>query len=192
MKTRTTVSARQGLSAAGGAAVALLALAVAAPVMAEGSNSQALASTPRIEGVWGVTVTVRHCETGAPLGLPFQTLHTYHEGAAPDGRSRRASGTVSISVGSLAFAPNQRSEGHGVWAKLGPGTFRQRTITLIRFETAPQPPLPGFLAGWEVIEQVITMLDEDEFNAEGTSRFYDTQGELYRSGCSTTVGQRFE
>jgi hypothetical protein len=192
MATRTTVSRRQVLSAAGGAVVAMLALAVAAPAMAEGSNDQALTSSPRIEGVWMVTVSPRQCDTGTPIGSPIQTLHTYHEGGDRGGRIRRAHGTVSISVGSLAFAPNQRSEGHGIWTKVGLGTFRQRTITLIRFETAPQPPVPGFLAGWEVIEQVITMTHEDEFSAEGTSQFFDTRGELYRSGCSTTVGRRFE
>lgn len=182
MKTGTTMTSnRQGAHRARGAAVALLALALATPALAGGSSDRDLTASLKIEGVWGVTVTLRDCATGNPLGLPFQSLLTFED-----------SGTISESAGALSFAPNQRSEGHGVWKKLGPGVFSQRTIALLRFETAPNPPMPGFLAGWQVIDHVVTMQDQDNFTSGGTGDFYDTQGQLYRSGCSTAVGRRFE
>ena len=57
-------------------------------------------------GTWAVQVTLRDCATNAPLGPPFNSLVTFHDG-----------GTLSESAGSLAFAPGQRSPGHGTWTQ---------------------------------------------------------------------------
>jgi len=167
---------------AGCAGIALLALLVLAspPLHAEAVSATEESSVARIVGVWRVTVTLRNCDTGAPLGPPFQSLVTFER-----------DGIVRETAGSLAFAPNQRSDGHGTWKQMGPGSFRQRTINLLRFTTEPQPPAPGFQAGWQVIDHTVTLVDKNHLTSEGGVLFYDAQGELYRSGCSTAEALRF-
>ena len=79
-------------------------------------------------------MTLRDCTTNAPLGPSFNSLVTFHEG-----------GTISESAGSLAFAPNQRSAGHGTWTQRTRRTFNQRMVALINFDTpANLPGTPGF------------------------------------------------
>lgn len=172
---------------ASGAGLALLALAlVSVPVGADADReqdtdrAQELAASRGIEGVWSITVTLRNCDTGAPLAPPFRSLVTFVAG-----------GTVHESTGALGFAPEQRSEGHGVWRQMDRRLFRQRMIALLRFETPPQPPAPGFLAGWQVVDHLVTLDNHRRLTSEGTTQFFDTAGQLYRSGCSTAVGQRF-
>jgi hypothetical protein len=36
------------------------------------------------------------------------------------------------------------------------------------------------------------MTDADHVTSVGTNAFYKTDGTLYRTGCSTATGQRFE
>ena len=170
------------ISQAGCAAVALLALAPLSPALAGSSSVEQEASfSGNLVGAWSVTVTLRDCATGAPLGPPHQSLVTFQRG-----------GTIHESNGALGFAPNQRSDGHGSWTRIARKLYRQRMIALISFDTAPQPPFPGFLAGWQVIDHVVTLLDRDNFTSEGIAEFSDRQEQVYRSGCSTAVGRRFE
>lgn len=170
------------ISLACGAAVALLAIGSLSPALADSSSRQQKSASPwNLVGAWSVTVTLRDCATGAALGPPHQSLVTFQKG-----------GTIHESNGALGFAPNQRSDGHGSWTRANRRLYRQRMIALVNFETAPQPPSPGFLAGWQVIDHTVTLLDPDNLTSEGTAEFYDTQSRLYRSGCSTAVGRRFE
>jgi len=154
------------------------------PAMAEGSAS--------LVGTWLVRVTLRDCTTNAPLGPSFSSLVTFHRG-----------GTLSESAGSTAFAIGQRSSGHGTWSRDGGHTFNQRMVALILFDSAPNlpgtpgfnpaaPVSPGFFAGWQTVSHAIRLTDDDRLMSSGTNAFYKTNGELYRSGCSTAVGQRFE
>jgi hypothetical protein len=148
------------------------------------SGSAALAQPPAaaLQGTWGVLVTTRNCATNAPLGPPFNSLVTFAEG-----------GTISESPGGVAFAPDQRSPGHGVWAHQGGVTFSQRMIALIRFSTPPNPPAsPGFQAGWQIVSHTVTMSDADHFTSSGTNQNFDLNRQLYRTGCSTAVGERFK
>jgi len=143
-------------------------------------------------GAWTVQVTLRDCATGAQQGQPFNSLVTFHDG-----------GTLSESAGSLAFAPGQRSPGHGTWARKRGHTFRQEMIALILFDTGPnlpgtpafdpaKPVSPGFFAGWQTVVQTVRFTAPDEIASSGTNGFYKTNGELYRTGCSTATGQRVE
>ena len=154
------------------AAVATGLLAVTPPLRAQGAT---------VEGTWLVQVTLRNCATEAPMGT-FSSLVTF-------GRD----GNITESAGSTAFAPGQRSPGHGEWEHAGHGTFSQRMIALVLFTTPPTPPTsPGFEAGWQTVEHTITMTDANNITSSGTNSFYRANGELYRSGCSTAVGRRFE
>jgi len=186
-------------STVGGGRVVIAALVLAGallttagvPVHAD-SKAFGFAAPPALVGVWGVQVTLRDCDTGAPLGAPFNSLVSAHEG-----------GTMSESAGSLAFAPGQRTPGHGTWTRKGRRTYGQNVIALILFDTAPnlpgtptfdpsRPITPGFFAGWGTINHTILMSDVDNFTSSGTNAFYKSDATVYRSGCSTAVGKRFE
>jgi hypothetical protein len=162
---------------------------VSGTVIAQSSQS---ASVSGLVGAWTVQVTLRDCLTAAPLGPSFSSLVTFHRG-----------GTLSESAGSLAFAIGQRPSGHGTWTQQGDHTYLQRMIALILFDTPPnlpglpgfdptRPVSPGFFAGWQTVTHTIELDDANHFTSSGTNAFYKSDGTLYRSGCSTSVAQRFE
>jgi hypothetical protein len=145
----------------------------------------------RLVGAWSVQVTLRNCDTNAPMGS-FISIVSFHRG-----------GTISESTGSLAFQSGQRSEGHGAWRHLRGRTFSQHVIALLRFDSPanlpgtptfdPSKPIsPGFSAGWQTISQRVRLTGPDSFESSGTTEFFDANGQSYRTGCSTAVGQRFE
>ena len=155
------------------------------------ANSNPSSSHDGIVGTWVVEVTLRNCTTQAPMGT-FGSLVTFHHG-----------GTISESAGSLAFAPGQRSDGHGTWTRQRPGKFAQRMVALILSTTEPNlpgeptfdpslPVSPGFLAGWQTVTHTVKQTGANQITSAGTNAFYKSDGEVYRTGCSTAVGQRFE
>jgi hypothetical protein len=140
-----------------------------------------LAEGKTIEGAWIVQVMQRDCATQEVRGT-FYSLVTFFDG-----------GTVYESPGGVAFAAGQRSNGHGTWTRLGASKFHQRMVAQILFTTAPNPPVsPGFEAGWQVIDHTITLSDPNHATSASGADFYRSNGELYRSTCSTAVLQRFE
>jgi hypothetical protein len=103
----------------------------------------------------------------------------------------------------VSFAAGQRSSGHGSWTYEGNGIYRQRMVALILFDTPPNlpgtpgfnpslPVSPGFFAGWQTITHRLEFDDAGNLRSAGTTEFYKSNGELYRAGCSSAVGQRFE
>jgi hypothetical protein len=152
---------------------------MAAIWVASGTPAFAQASQP-IEGIWAVTITQRDCTTGTVIGAPFRALVTFHQG-----------GTVSESGATPAFAPGQRSIGHGNWTHLGGASFVERTALMILFDTPANPPSPGFQAGWQVVNQTITLVNANSFTSVGQSVFYDLNRQPYRVACASRVGERF-
>jgi hypothetical protein len=150
------------------------------PPMSNAQQSPQNQTVAPIVGVWNVTVTLRDCASGNPLGPPFPSLVSF-----------LADGTIVESSGALGFAPNQRSDGQGTWRRLRNRVYQQRVVSLVRFTTEPLPPSPGFKAGYGLIDHTVTMQNRDHFLSAGSGDFYDTQGERYRSGCSTAEGRRF-
>jgi hypothetical protein len=159
---------------------------------AGGSTATASGSRKGLEGAWAVQVTLRDCATNAPLGPPFNSLVSFHDG-----------GTLSESAGSLTFAAGQRGPGHGAWTREGRHTFGQRMIALILFDTPPNlpgtpgfnpslPVSPGFFAGWQTVTHTLRLIDGDHATSAGTNEFYKSDGTLYRTGCSTAAAHRFE
>jgi hypothetical protein len=147
-------------------------------------------SDRRIVGAWAVRVTLRNCDTNAPMGS-FTSIVAFHRG-----------GTLTESPGSLAFQLGQRSEGHGVWQQLNGRTFSQDVIALILFDSPPnlpgtptfdpsKPVSPGFTAGWQTISHRVRLTGQDSFESSGTTEFFNSSGQSYRTGCSSAVGQRF-
>jgi hypothetical protein len=75
-------------------------------------------------------------------------------------------------------------------------------IALIQFSTPanlpavpgfdPSKPVsPGFFAGSVSVSHTIRLTGSDQIESSGTNAFYKSNGELYRSGCSTATGERF-
>ena len=146
------------------------------------AQSNDSASGSGLEGTWFVQVTLRDCATNAQIGLPFNSLVTFHRG-----------GTISETTSSRAFAIGQRSDGQGVWSTEGHHFYKQRMVNLINFDTAANLPVtPGFLAGWSIVSHTLELTDADHGTSSGTNEFYKADGTLYRSGCSTAVAVRFE
>jgi hypothetical protein len=144
------------------------------------TSGPAFAQARAIEGVWGMTITLRDCATAAQMGPPFMTLVTFHQG-----------GTVSESNGSPGYAPGQRTEGHGVWNHAGAASFGLRLVASILFTTPPTPPAPGFLAGWQVLTSTLTMTSDSSLSGAARADFYDVNRLPYRSVCPTVTGERF-
>ena len=146
-----------------------------------GAGAQQSAAQARtIEGVWYVQVTIRDCATGVALAPAVHSLVTFAAG-----------GTLHESVGGGGFAPGQRSDGHGTWTHEGGQTYDQQFVSMINFATAPGPG-PGFEAGWLKVHHTVQMVDADHTISSGSNRFYRLNGEVYRTGCSTAAGTRFE
>lgn len=144
-------------------------------------GAQSVNSPSGLKGTWFVQVTLRNCDTNAPLGQPFSSVVTFHQG-----------GTTTEATSAPAFAIGQRSDGQGTWSHLRGSTYHQRMGALIRFDTPPNPPAsPGFLRGWQTVTQTVEQTDPDNFTSSGTNAFYRWDGELYRTGCSDAVGVRF-
>jgi hypothetical protein len=136
-----------------------------------------------LEGVWSVVTQPVNCTTNAPVGPPERGLVTYHQG-----------GTFSESSGGLAFAPGQRSPGHGTWGPSGGLAYAGRLVAMILFETAANTPpgSPGFQAGWLVATHSIVLSGFDRFSATATVQFVNLDRTVYRNACATRAGERFK
>jgi hypothetical protein len=170
-----------------GLATALLAT-LAGHVAADPNQADA---NSRLVGTWTLAVTLRNCDTNAAMGAPFSSLATIN-----------SDGTSIGSTASLAFAPGQRSAEHGVWSHLGGRKYSETIVALISFDTAPNLPgsadfdpalpiSPGLTTGWQTITHTITLRDSGHYTAAGVTQFYAADGTLYRSGCSSSVADRF-
>ena len=157
-----------------------LGLAMAGLTAGSASAQQSAAEARTVQGVWYVQVTIRDCASGAALAPPVNSLVTFAAG-----------GAVHESVSGGGFAPGQRSNGHGTWTHKGGQTYDQRFVSMINFTTAPGPG-PGFEAGWMKVHHTIEMVDGNRAESAGTNSFYRLNGEVYRTGCSTATGRRFE
>jgi hypothetical protein len=173
-------------------AIACFMLFLAGTSIAAADDSTEDSPSAGLVGTWMIQVTLRDCASGAPLGPAFPSLVTFHR-----------DGTITEDPGSVAFAPGQRSSGHGTWTHQPGHTFAQEMIALVLFTTSPnlpsvpgfdpsKPVSPGFFAGSSTVSHTIRLTGRDQVESSGTNRFYNSNGEVYRTGCSTAMGQRFE
>lgn len=187
MTRRTTVALIRPTLTVAALGVVLVSLG-STPALAQPDESRPNAA---LVGAWGVQVTLRNCTTNAPLGPAFNSLVTFHR-----------DGTISEAAASVAFAPGQRTPGHGVWTRESRHTYQQSMIALLLFATPPnlpgtpgfdpgKPISPGFSAGRLTVDHTVTMTDADHITSSGTNTFYDMNGSAYRTGCSSAVGDRF-
>jgi len=131
----------------------------------------------KLEGTWRVQVTLHNCQTGVPL-ISFSSLLTFAQGH-----------TVIEVTSSPAFLPGQRTPGLGIWSRTDGHSFSATSDAFILFPSATTPP--GFRRGVQRITQTIEV-NGDDFAANASNQFFDTNGVQYDSGCATVVGHRFE
>lgn len=132
-----------------------------------------------IVGTWRVQVTTYNCATGIQ-NPPFAAYLTFG-----------SHGTLLETTASPAFAPGQRSPGHGIWSRTGGDDYKAISEAFILFSTPPSPPAPPFQRGVQRITQAIDV-DGDQLTSAATVEFFDTAGNLLASGCASAVGQRFK
>lgn len=152
-------------------------------MLAFGRRAAAADAATELVGTWQVQVTQVDCQTGVPLSPPFSSLLTFNAG-----------GTMAEDTINPAFGPGQRGTGQGVWKQRSGNVYRAKSVTFIKYTTAPDPQThnPGFEAGQQTITQIITFKSgEHAWNSTAAVAFFDTTGTVYRQGCAVASARRF-
>jgi hypothetical protein len=124
-----------------------------------------------IEGTWMATVTIRNCETGAPVAS-FKAMDLFIQG-----------GSV---VDTNAAPPSTRGPGMGSWEFLGDHEF---TSTLRFFLYNPD----GTFAGVRRIAQNITIgADNNTWESTVGITVFNPAGVQVATACGTAVSARAE
>jgi hypothetical protein len=107
-------------------------------------------------------------------------------------------GSLIETTSSGQFQAGQRSTGHGLWERTGPGAYRAVSEAYIQFATnpAPPPPAPALQRGRQRIDQGIQMTSRDSFVADAAVSFFNSTADNgvapYFTGCARALGVRFE
>jgi hypothetical protein len=124
-----------------------------------------------IEGTWNVVVTLRDCESQAPLGT-FRAMDMFIQGGSM--------------VDTNAAPPSTRGPGFGSWEYVGEHQF---TATLRFFIYNPD----GTFAGVRRVAQEITMADDNNsWESTVTNIIFNPAGTPIATGCATTIAARAE
>ena len=160
------------VKAIGGTALALSLLLVGgAQMFGSGQNNERHQRS--IEGAWRTTVTIRNCQTGAPI-TTFQGLQTFNEG-----------GTLAETAG--GGPPSSRSPGHGVWNR---EHGRQHYSFAFMFDRYNPD---GTFAGSTTVRGDVTLdASGDEMTVVSANELFNPAGQLIATGCSTATATRFE
>lgn len=139
----------------------------------ERSRSRSEANAGRLVGTWEFQVTFVDCETGAPLGPPFQSLHTYS-----------AEGSV-IEQGSRVGPPPTatRTVGQGIWEREMPGVFHA-TFSFFTFDANAQPLTRAD------IDETLEFEGRDRVLSYGTGTVSTPTGVVVATNCFVGPGDR--
>jgi hypothetical protein len=152
-------------------------MALAGVSTAQADSARESDDTNGLEGTWRVQVTTRDCASGSPL-LTFPALLTFARG-----------GTLTGTTSSRAFQPGQRTSDYGMWSAADDDGYRAVSEAFILSDSSPNPPAPPLQRGVQRITQAI-VVQGDAFNSNATVQFFDVNGNVVVSGCSTAVGAR--
>jgi hypothetical protein len=149
-----------------------LAVACALVTMAAGTAAGQGAQGGRLQGTWDTQVSIIDCQTGNVIRT-FPSLIVFMAGGT---LTETTSGT----------APALRTPGEGVWRHTTDNTYAFR---FKHFNFNAQ----NVLTGWNIIEAEASLdAAGNAYTSSGTVEVYDANGVLVATGCSTTVGTRFE
>lgn len=126
----------------------------------------------RLEGTWDAQVTIRDCQTGAVI-IDFASIGTFMSG-----------GNFLDSTSGVPQA--LKTPGHGVWSHVNGNTYR---FSFKSFSFGPS----GNPTGWTIIRHEANLNSgATEYESAGTAEFYDQNGNLMFTRCSTTTATRFK
>ena len=88
--------------------------------------------------------------------------------------------------------PNRKHNEPGVsaWGRADARTYKAVSDAFILFNSAPNPPVPGFQRGTQRITQSI-QVNDNQLTSVASTQFFDLTGNLLMTGCATATGQRF-
>ena len=131
-----------------------------------------LQSANRIVGAWETTVQPRNCETGDPIGLPFNGVITFNEG-----------GTVA-EFGANPALP-YRTPGHGIWVSLGGGNNY-----VMKFSFMPLTPAGAPVGRMRVTQNLKLGRFSDESTSSGGFVLTNFAGVVLATGCTSATAVR--
>jgi len=120
-----------------------------------------------LQGTWRVQVTPINCQTGAPLG------------------------TLTEVVNAAAFLPGQVTPGLGVWSHTQADAYKAVWEVFILFDTPPTVPGFPLKRGVQRLMRDIEV-HGDQMTFNGSSQFFDTNGNVLAVACASGTGTRFE
>lgn len=126
-----------------------------------------------IEGAWRTTVTIRNCQTGAPI-TTFQGLQTFNKG-----------GTLAETA--TGGPPSSRTPGHGVWSREHGSQNYSFIFMYDRFNA------DGTYAGSQKVRGAVVLeASDDELTVVASTEIFNPAGQLIATGCSTATATRIE
>ena len=153
--------------------VTALALLLIGGVQLFGSGQSNGRHQRSIEGAWRTTITIRNCQTGAPI-TTFQGLQTFNEG-----------GTVAETA--TGVPPSMRTPGHGVWSREQGWQNYSFAFMYDRFNA------DGTYAGSQKVKGAVVLeASGDELTVVATTEIFNPAGQLIATGCSTATATRIE
>ena len=132
-----------------------------------------------LQGTWRVQVNPINCQTGVPLPS-FSALVSYARG-----------GTLTEVINSQAFLPGQVTPGLGVWSHTQANAYKAVWEVFILFDTPPTVPGFPFKRGVQRLMRDIEV-HGDQMTFNGSSQFFDTNGNVLAVTCASGTGTRFE
>ena len=154
---------------ASGRALAL----VLASMMVMGSGLAARAQSANgLEGTWHVQVTVRDCQTGAPLRPTFPALFAFAKG-----------GTVTDTT--AGQPPALFTPGFGVWQHTTGHSYSAVSEAFVF------SPAGAWIQTHRLTRAIQVSNDGDQLTDTVALEIFDTNGNLIVTGCATSVGSRF-
>jgi hypothetical protein len=131
----------------------------------EGRGSRA------IEGTWDVVVTIRNCETGAPVAT-FKAMDMFIQG-----------GSV---VDTNAAPPSTRGPGFGSWEFVGDHEFRS-TVRFYMYNP------DGSFAGVRRLAQTYSVsVDNNSWESTVGITVFNPAGTMIATACGTAIASRAE
>ncbi len=130
-----------------------------------------------LEGVWRVRLRPRNCVTGVPIPTAeAEALLTYHKGGTLSAWAQNSTITIT------------RSPGHGLWQREHGGGDYSFKFVHLRYDLAT-----GAYLGSQVARGTLRLSERgDQFTTDAQSQLFDVNGHLTITGCSNSVGTRFE
>lgn len=156
----------------GGMVLAILVISTLTFLASAQSDSESQNGGGRLEGTWDVQVTLRNCQTGAPIRT-FASIGTFMFG-----------GTMLDSTSGIP--QSLHTPGQGVWSHAGGNTYRFK-FKSFSFDAS------GNFTGWTIISHEANLNHSaDGYESAGTAEVYAPNGNLLFTGCATTTATRFQ